>query len=107
MWQIDIYNLDFIDSTLKAIIEDKERAFGTGIITSLYRIGDNGVHGTLPLRALDERCRYKPLGDMIGDFLNDRWIYDPSRPGFKVCLCHNTGRGLHLHYQVHPNTIRR
>ena len=106
-WQTDLYDLSFIDHTLKKIIAEKENAFGGGVITSLYRVGDPGVHGTLPLRGLDERCRYPPLGELIAGYLNERWIYDPERPQFLVCLCHDTGNGLHLHYQSHPRTVRR
>lgn len=105
-WQIAIYDLDFIDKTLKKVLLDKETAFGEGVVTSLYRIGDVGPHGTLPLRALDERCRDKAVGDRIAEYLNSRWIYDPGRPQMKVCMCHDAGKGIHLHYQVHPQTRR-
>lgn len=106
-WHIDIYELDFVDKTLRKIIHEKEAVFGAGTVTSLYRMGDLGVHGTLPLRGLDERCRHKPLGDMIVEYLNSRWSYDPKRPEMVVCMCHDTGKGLHLHYQSHPNTTRK
>jgi len=106
-WGIAIYDLDFIDKKLRRLLADKERVFGPGVITSLYRIGDDGAHGTLPLRAADERCQYKPQGDMIAEYLNDWWIYDSERPDMKVCMCHDTGQGLHMHFQVHPNTIKR
>lgn len=105
-WQIALYDLDFIDKTLKLVLLDKEKVFGEGTVTSLYRIGDAGVHGSLPLRALDERCRHKPFGDMIADYLNSRWTYDPERPQMKVCMCHDVGKGVHLHYQTCKNTRR-
>ena len=105
-WQIALYDLDFIDKILKLVISDKEKAFGVGVITSLYRVGDKGVHGTLPLRALDERCRHKPTGTMIEDYINSKWTYDPDRPEMRVCMYHDVGKGPHLHYQVHPKTIR-
>lgn len=105
-WQIALYDLDFIDKTLKKILLDKEAAFGTGVITSLYRIGDKGVHGALPLRGIDERCKDRAVGERIEQYINERWAYDPSRPGMKVCMFHDVGQGFHLHYQSHPNTKR-
>ena len=106
-WQIDIYNLEFIDKILKKVLLDKESVFGTGLLTSLFRIGDSGVHGTLPLRAVDERCRDKAVGDRVAGYINERWVYDPDRPQMQVCAYHDAGGGWHLHYQVHPKTVRR
>lgn len=107
LWLIDIYDLDFIDPTLKEVLKSREEITGPGVITSLYRIDDPGVHGTLPLRGIDERCHLKSVGEAIAGYINARWIYDPTRPKKKVCICHNTGAGLHIHYQVHANTTRR
>lgn len=105
-WQIALYDLEFIDKMLKKVLLDKEAAFGTGTVTSLYRIGDTGVHGTLPLRAMDERCKDKAVGDRIAEYINSKWAYDPDRPQMKVCVFHNVGQGWHLHYQVHSKTRR-
>ena len=105
-WQIALYDLDFIDKLLKKVLLDKEMAFGVGTVTSLCRIGDAGVHGTLPLRAIDERCRDKTVGDRIADYINSRWSYDPDRPQMQVCIFHDVGQGPHLHYQVCPKTKR-
>ena len=103
-WQIDIQNLDFIDEKIKLVLKVKENNFGAGVITSLYRIGDKGVHGTLPLRAIDERCQDDKLGKEIEEYINNLFFYDPDRPEMKVCMYHDVGRGKHLHYQVHPKT---
>jgi len=105
-WSIAIYDLDFVDKTLKRVILDKESAFGEGVITSLYRINDPGPHGTLPLRAMDERCKDSIIGNRVAEYLNSRWVYDFNRPDMKVCIFHDVGKGVHLHYQVHPNTRR-
>lgn len=106
---IDLNQLEFIDKKLREIATETEEAFGCEFtVTSLYRIGDAGVHGQLPLRGLDWRCRLQEFGDLVAKHINQRWIYDPYRLT-KVCgRCHATKGGkLHLHLQVHPNTIRR
>ncbi|MCK5607049.1 hypothetical protein KAR91_34515 [Candidatus Pacearchaeota archaeon] len=79
--------------------------FDLTTITSGRREGDTGVHGVG--RGADLRCRDINLGKVVEDYVNSLWIYDPSRPDKKVCWCHDTGRGLHLHFQVHPKTVRR
>jgi hypothetical protein len=80
----------------------------TGIeftITSLFRIGDTGVHGTMPLRAIDLRMRDAAVGSMVESLINSRRLYDPKRPEKKCCFLHGAGNNLHLHIQVHPNTV--
>jgi len=105
--RIDLAQLKFIDLDLRAMAIDVEEHFGIDLtITSLYRHGDLGVHGSLPLRGLDFRCRYSILGDIIVEYINSKWIYDPERPDMDCCICHDTGSGLHLHLQTHPNTMR-
>ena len=106
MINIALYELEFINPLLRQIIKDVEGVFGDQTVTSLYRIDDPGVHGTLPLRGIDLRCHNDTMGWQIADFINDRWIYDPERPTLQVCIYHNTGRGWHLHFQVHQHTIR-
>ena len=109
---IDLYQLEFIHPLLREVMKDKEQEFGSREITSLYRIGDPRCHGQLPLRAIDEKCKNKKAGDLIARWINERWQYDPDRPKMKVAICHETfdergrSKGLHLHYQVHPNTRR-
>lgn len=80
---------------------------GSPVITSAYRPGDNGVHGTWPVRGLDVRCRSAGLGQALEDLINSRWQYDPKRPELKVAIYHDVGSGPHLHIQVHKNTKRR
>ena len=81
-------------------------ALGLDTITSAYRPGDKGVHGTQPLRGLDLRCRSESMGQLVAQDLNQRWIYDPERPQMKVAIYHDVGQGAHLHLQAHPNTRR-
>lgn len=103
---IDIGQLYFIDEKLRTILTEMEKELGIHFVaTSLLRIDDPGVHGQLPLRGVDLRCRHKPFGDFIARFINRRWQYDWTRPEKVVCMCHETdGKGLHLHFQSHPNT---
>lgn len=106
--QIDISRLSFIDKNLRAIVVWLEAELGLNfIVTSLYRPADPGVHGQLPLRGMDLRCRNEALGQLIADLVNDVWIYDSTRPLKKCAIYHDVGKGKHLHLQVHPRTGRR
>jgi len=112
MWLIDIYNLEFVHITMRELLKDRRKLFPDyiGTFTSLYRIPvgiPDSVHEVMPLRGIDERCHIIVLGKEIETKLNSRWIYDPTRPGKKVCKFHDTGEGLHLHYQVHNSRTRR
>ena len=104
MYEIDIYNLEFINSTLRTILREIEEEFGSQVITSLYRINDIGVHGTLPLRGVDLRSNRDQYD--IERYVNDNWIYDQTRPNRTVCMVHDAGQGVHIHLQVHPNTFK-
>ena len=105
--KLDLAQLEFINPLLRDLALAVEERFGEKTITSLYRIGDTGVHGMLPLRGLDFRCTSQIHGKEVETWVNERWIYDPSRETMKCCLFHSVGQGYHLHLQVHPNTIRR
>lgn len=89
------------------IIIDTEKNLGIELMaTSLYR-DDSVIHKTVPLRAIDFRCWYIHLGQAIEKYVNDNFEYDYNRPEKKCCLFHTTGKGWHLHIQVHQNTKRR
>ena len=105
--RIDYQQLEFIHPTLRELVHSVEIETGFEFtITSLYRIGDSGNHGQLPLRAMDLRCRSPLVGLPIEAWINDTWKYDPDRPEMKCCLMHGAGSNLHFHLQVHPNTDR-
>lgn len=104
--KIDYMTLKFIDYRLREMLADVEARFGEKTITSLYRLHDDGVHGTLPLRGVDLRCNSKPHGDEVAGFVNSNWVYDKTRPEKVCCLYHDVGYGWHLHLQTHPNTRR-
>ena len=105
--KIAYQELDFIHSTLQLIMADYEGFFGTEqLITSLYRIGDTGVHGQLPVRGVDMRCREDVIGYHVEEYINSRWVYDDDRPSLQVCIYHDTGRGKHIHLQVSNKTQR-
>ena len=104
--KIDLNQISFISPLLRKILIDVEIQLGFEFtITSLFRIGDDGVHGTLPLRACDLRCKDDITGKRIVDVINNTWQYDPERPDMKVAMFHDVGMGAHLHIQVHPDTI--
>ena len=106
--KIDIAQIKSFHPKLRRILTWLEYETGFEFCnTSPYRIGDKGVHGTLPLRGWDIRCRNKKIGAAIRSVINQNWIYDPDRPSKKCCMLHGEGKNLHLHVQVHPNTVRR
>jgi hypothetical protein len=103
--KIDMYQLDFIDKNLRTLALWIEKKTGLEFtVTCIYRIGDDGVHGTLPVRGLDLRCRSKEIGISIEAMINKSWVYDPNRLGKKCCILHGHESNLHFHLQVHPNT---
>ena len=107
--EIDIKQLDYYEPLLRSILTETESETGLVFrITSQYRIDDTGVHGTMKLRGTDTSCHVQSIGDAIADHVNSKWQYDPKRPELVVCRCHKTASGkLHLHWQVHANTIAR
>lgn len=105
--KIDLAQLEFINSLLREIVIEEEANLNDEFtVTSLYRMGDSGVHGQLPLRGIDVRCYDVKKGNYIADMVNSRWQYDFNRPWIKVCMFHDVGKGAHLHFQVHGNTRR-
>ena len=107
MFLIDIEQLKFLHDTQRAVLKWISSRYGMCfVITSLYRIDDPGVHGTLPCRGTDLRCHSDKVGQQIKDDVNAHWKYDPQRPNKKVARCHGpeVGSPLHLHIQSHPRT---
>ena len=78
---------------------------GKILLTDAYRKGDKGVHGTDPLRGFDLRSSVFDNPELVAEDVNSVWIYDPDRPHMKCCILHDVGKGIHLHFQVHPKTI--
>lgn len=73
-------------------------------ITSGFREGDIGIHGTVPCRAIDIRSsNFESPEDVCKD-INSHWLYDPKRPNMVCALYHNVGQGWHIHLQVHART---
>jgi len=97
-----------LDSILIEIVEDLESVAGPGYYTSIYRPEDPGVHGQMPVRGIDRRCRHQGIGVAICLYINSRWQYDPARPTMDVAIFHKCDQyGWHIHLQSHPNTRRR
>jgi hypothetical protein len=99
---LEVLNLD---TKLRNIVRVLYEKYGLCVITSAYRHGDTGVHGTQPLRGIDLRVRDDQLGVIVANYVNVRYRYDSARPDKKVAKYHDIGQGAHLHLQVHPNTI--
>jgi len=103
--KINYKQLEYLHPLLRAVLSDLEEwLWFEPTITSQYRMNTAGVHGTLPLRATDIRCKDASVGRVVEEYLNKRWKYDPERPEKEICIFHDAGTGWHLHVQVHPNT---
>jgi hypothetical protein len=101
----DIAQLEYVDEKLRKMITWLEESTGLEFTeTSRFRMNDDGVHGALPVRGLDLRCRSLEIGIAIESYVNKYWSYDPERPGKKCCFLHGHDSNLHFHLQVHPNT---
>ena len=78
------------------------------VITSGYRAGDTGVHGTDPCRGVDLRSWVFKNPIEIKNLINKYWVYDPDRPKKMVCVYHKVnGGGWHFHVQVCSKTRLR
>jgi hypothetical protein len=77
------------------------------VVTSHFRQGDKGVHGTNPCRGLDIRSWVYGDPQSICEMINRAYEYDPKRPDKRCAILHNVGKGEHIHLQVHPNTRRK
>jgi hypothetical protein len=107
--KISLGQLEFIHWQLREIALWVEQEFGEQRVTSIFRIGDPGVHGQLPVRGLDLGDDYgEEVSQAICNAVNDRWVYDFKRPAVDCALYHKnrTNDGRHIHLQVHPRTMR-
>lgn len=95
------------DPVLISIIGYIDKKYGKVVITSGFRKGDTGVHGTIACRGMDIRSHvyHSPKAEVICEDINSKWQYDPERKEKKVAMVHDVGVGIHLHLQVHPNTV--
>ena len=97
-----------VHPTMTDVLYWFSKRFYDVVITSAYREGDTGIHGYLPLRAVDVRSTIYSNPALVAEETNRYWDYDPKRPGrYQVAFLHDVGRGIHLHLQVHPRTVRR
>ncbi len=104
---LDLEQLEFIDENLRDMVLEAQKKVGMVFtVTSLYRIGDQGVHGQLPLRGIDVRVRSRAIAQEVAHLVNAFWTYDPDRPEKQCCIAHGKGGNFHLHFQTHPKTIR-
>ncbi len=106
--RIDISQISFIHETIKLfLLVIQDRLGVEPVITSLHRIGDKGIHGTLPLRAVDIRAVSPEIAEIIVDYINGLFVYDPARPNMQCAIYHDSGQGRHIHLQAHPSTTYR
>lgn len=67
-------------------------------------------HGVHPLwRAVDVRTydqKPEAVADVV-EWINARWVYDPSRPALVVAYAKPHGTGPHIHFQVCSSTVRK
>ena len=62
------------------------------------------VHDIVPYRGVDIRSRIYDDPRAVRNDINAHWQYDYKRPNKKCARYYDTGRGLHIHLQVHNNT---
>jgi len=104
--KVDYKQQEFRHPMLRAVLAWVEKATGFDFTeTSSHRVDDPGVHGCG--RGSDLRCRNYMVGKSIEKLINSEWQYDPERKKKQCCVLHGEGSNLHLHIQVHPNTVRR
>ena len=102
----DVAQLEYIHTTMRKLLVWLEDMTGLEFTeTSRYRIGDNGVHGQLPVRGVDLRCKMPVIGEGVCSLINEFWQYDPTRPLLRCAIYHDAGSGKHIHLQVHDNTV--
>jgi len=80
------------------------------VFTSAYRkkkihSKDSGIASMIPCRHRDIRSWIYDDPQAICDDINAHWIYDPKRPQKKCAIYHDSGQGVHIHLQVHDNTM--
>lgn len=108
MYLVKILDVLNLHPTLAEIVLELDAIAGPGLITSAYRPGDSGVHGQMPVRGIDRRCRNAAIGNAMKEWINRKWEYDPERPHLECCIFHKCEQyGWHLHIQAHENTRRR
>lgn len=93
--------------TLIAVVNDWLKLTPVIMVTSGHRLDDPGVHGTYPCRGLDLRSWIYEYPERMCQLMNDWWGYDAKRPHKQVAKVHDSGKGKHIHLQVHPKTRRR
>ena len=105
---IKIKSIGVLRNLLRAVYDDKLilliawviTRYSDVVLTSGYREGDKGVHGTKPCRGMDIRSWIYNDPQAIVDDINEHFSYDHDRPEKKCAVLHDTGRGVHIHNQT-------
>ena len=67
--------------------------------------GDSGIHMTIPGRALDFSIKGLTDPNKVVEDVNNHFEYDPGRPEMHCAICHDVGKGMHIHLQVSDSTV--
>lgn len=62
------------------------------------------VHSVVPLRGIDIRSWSLAIPKQVVAEINMSWLYDHTRPSKRCAILHDSGRGRHIHLQVHDRT---
>lgn len=94
-----------VDMELTRIHSSAEENIAAGAETVIHVVGP-------PYRAIDIRVTNLPgdpqiAADALGELVNHRYAYDPTRPSLQVAVTASHGTGPHVHLQVHPRTELR
>ena len=113
---VSIKNLEVLESLMihpaHPVLIDLQKWFcarySTVMFTGGYEERDYpSVHSTIPYRGMDVRSRVYENPQGVADDVNAHWQYDPERPEMLCAIYHDTGRGKHIHLQVHRRTVLR
>jgi len=74
------------------------------MFTSGYRKEDGGIHGCLPLRAVDLRSAEFNNPQVTANKINRVWDYGDNK--HSVCLYHRTGRCLACHLKFELDVVK-
>jgi len=91
--------------TVACWIAESHGLYMTESYRNPYHPGD--LHAMEPLRAIDLRHRFYNDPESVAKAVNEKFQYDPGRPGKLVAFVHKNrnSKGIHFHIQVHDNTV--
>lgn len=106
-WATKSFGLDLLITDVARTLAEERNLYAGNPSTMPF---GGGPHCTSQPRAADIAVRqsYGALtpeqAKRLAREINDNWIYDPDRRGFRCAIVHDVGSGNHLHLQVHDHT---